>query len=81
MPNFEKMDIDELKAFRDKICERREKDKKEFVAAGKVLNVKLQDKRLTEDYARLEEKRAALREKMGTEPEPKKATLKSIFGG
>ncbi len=81
MPNFEKMEIDELKAYRDKICVQGEKLRADFKAAGKVLDVKLQDKRLAEDYARLEEKRAALQEKMGVEPKPQKVTLKSILGG
>lgn len=81
MPNFEKMEIDELKAFRDRICVQEEKLRADFKAAGLVLNVKLQDEKLSEDYARLEAKRAALREKMGTEPKSQKVTLKSIFRG
>ncbi len=81
MPNFEKMEIDELKAYRDKICVQEEKLRAEFKAAGKVLDVKLQDKQLTDDYARLEEKRKALQEKMGVEPEPQKVGLKSLFRG
>ncbi len=81
MPNFEKMEIDELKAYRDKLAEQKTKLRAEFIAAGKVLNVKLQDKRLADDYARLEEKRKALQERMGIEPEPKKVTLRSILGG
>ena len=51
------------------------------MAAGKVLDVKRQEKQQADDYKLPEEKRAKLREKMGTEPEPQKITLKSIFGG
>jgi hypothetical protein len=79
MPNFEKMEIDELKAYRDKIAAKRWELKQEFMAAGKVLNVKLQDKRLVDAYDRLEEKRAKLQEKMGVEPEPQKVGLKKLF--
>lgn len=83
MPNFEKMEIDELKAYRDKICVQEEKLRADFKAAGKVLDVKLQDKRLNEDYERLEAKRAVLRKKMEIEDEIESVTTKLLkkFGG
>lgn len=79
MPKFEEMDIDDLERFREKIAEQEEKLKTEFIAAGKVLDVKLQNAQLVEDYAHLEAKRKALQEKMGIEPEPQKVSLKTLF--
>ncbi len=81
MPNFEKMDIDELVAYRDKLANQKHEIRANFMAAGKVLDVKRQDAKLAKAYELLEEKRAKLREKMGVEPEPQKITLKKIFGG
>ena len=78
MPNFEKMDIDELMAYRDKLAKRKHEIRAEFIAAGKVLDVKLQDKQLADDYALLEAKRAKLQEKMNIEQE--KESLLERFG-
>lgn len=78
MPNFEKMDIDELMAYRDKLAKRKHEIRAEFIAAGKVLDVKLQDKQLADDYALLEAKRAKLQEKMKIEQE--KESLLERFG-
>ena len=75
MPNFEKMDIDDLIAYRDKLAKQKHEIREEFMAAGKVLEVKRQDAKLAKAYELLEAKRAKLREKMGTEPEPKKTVL------
>ena len=79
MPSFEKMDIDDLERFREKIAEQKEKLTADFIAAGKVLDAKRQDKKLAEDYALLEVKRKALQEKMGVDPEPQKVGLKALF--
>ena len=81
MPNFEKMDIDDLIAYRDKLAKQKHEIRAEFIAAGKVLDVKRQEKNLADDYALLEAKRAKLQVKMGIEPEPQKTTLKKLFGG
>ncbi len=78
MPNFEKMDIDDLERYREKIAAKRNELKANFIAAGKVLDVKRQKASLLEDYERLEAKRAALREKIG-EPEPQTVGLKTLI--
>ena len=79
MPNFERMDVDELVAYRDKITAKLKELKADFIAAGKVLNVKRQDAELVEVYNRLESKRAELQEKMGMEQEPQRVNLKTIL--
>ena len=79
MPNYEKMDIDDLERFREKIAEQKEKLTADFISAGKVLDAKRQDKKLAEDYALLDIKRKALQEKMGVEPEPQAVGLKALF--
>ena len=79
MPSFEKMDIEDLERYREKIAEEKEKLTADFIAAGKVLDAKRQDKKLTDDYALLEIKRKALQEKMGIEPEPQVVGLKALF--
>ena len=79
MPSFEKMDIDDLERFREKIAEQKVKLTADFIAAGKVLDAKRQDKKLAEDYALLEVKRKALQEKMGVEPKPQTVGLKALF--
>jgi hypothetical protein len=79
MPDFDRMEIDELKAFRDKIAKEREGLKHDFVAAGKVLDRKLQDADLVEEYKRLEEKRKALEERIGAIPEPQRVNLRTLL--
>ena len=78
MADYNKMEIDELEAYREKIARQRDKLKANFIAAGKVLDVKRQNAQLLEDYELLEAKRAALREKIG-EPEPQTVGLKTLL--
>ena len=77
MPNFEKMDIDDLERYRKKNEAQREKLKASFIEAGKVLDVKRQHKEYVMDYEKLEEKRLKLKEKM--EAKSQTVNLKTLF--
>ena len=64
MPNFERMDIDELEANRNKIARQRDALKAEFMAAGKVLDVKRQDETLRAEYENLKAKQREIEVKL-----------------
>lgn len=82
MPNLEKMDIDDLERYREKLAKQKQEIREKFMAAGEVLEIKRLDAKLAREYELLEEKRAALREKMGKEPEETKSVgLRKWFGG
>ncbi len=84
MPNFEKMDIDDLERYREKIAAKRNELKANFIAAGKVLDVKRQHKEYVMDYEKLEEKRLKLKEKMDAKPQTvnlKTIIMQSLRGG
>lgn len=80
MPDFEKMDMDDLERYREKITKQREDLKIEFVAAGKILDAKRQYDQLIEDHDKLEAKRLVLQEKLGTLPKPPRTVnLKTLI--
>ena len=62
--NFKRMSIDELEDFRNDIAAQKVLLTEDFIAAGKVLNVKRQEAELDEKQAELDEKKAELKEMM-----------------
>jgi len=64
MPNFERMDIDELEAYREKISAQRVRLKAEFMAAGMELNKKRQDASLRAEFEDLERRKKEVEAKL-----------------
>ncbi len=84
MPNYEKMDIDDLERYREKNEAQREKLKAGFIEAGKALDLKRQHKEYAMNYEKLEEKRLKLKEKMEAKSQTvnlKTLVMKSLRGG
>ena len=85
MPNYEKMDIDDLERYREKLAKQKHEIREKFIAAGKVLDVKRQHKEYVINYEKLEEKRLKLKEKMEEAKSQtvnlKTLVMKSLRGG
>lgn len=76
--NFKRMSIDELEDFRNGIVAQKDTLTEQFIAAGKVLNVRRQEVGLNEKQDVLDDKRDEL-DKMMPEPEPQTVTLKTLW--
>ena len=57
MPNLEKMDIDDLERYREKLAKQKQEIREKFMAAGEVLEIKRLDAKLAREYELLEDKR------------------------
>ena len=74
--NFKRMSIDELEDFRNDIVAQKVLLTEDFIAAGKVLNVKRQEAELDEKQAELDEKKDELKEMM---PKSQIVQLKTLI--
>ena len=84
MPDYEKMDIDDLERYREKLAKQKHELREKFMAAGKVLDVKRQHKEYVMNYEKLEEKRLILKKKMEAKSQTvnlKTLVMKSLRGG
>jgi hypothetical protein len=73
--NFKRMSIDELEDFRNDIAAQKVLLTEDFIAAGKVLNVKRQEAELDEEQAELDEKKDELKKMM---PKSQVVKLKTL---
>ncbi len=76
--NFKRMSIDELEDFRNDIAAEKVALTEQFIAAGKVLNVRRQEVELDQKQDVLDEKKEELEEMM-PKPEPQTVTLKTLY--